>query len=146
MLKTPRRVDVLVGRNIRERRLQRGLTQSKLGEHLGVTPQQIQKYENGANRVGASRLSQIAGALAVPLAALFNGHPTNGNGHRTSGHASPDLYGDALLTDPNALRLAQAFHMLPASRNRIAIVRLIETIGNGKLGRRRPGRGRRRLH
>jgi transcriptional regulator with XRE-family HTH domain len=139
MSKTPRRVDVLVGRNIRARRLQRGLTQSKLGEHLGVTPQQIQKYENGANRVGASRLSQIAGALAVPLAALFNGH-------RTNGHAGPDLYGDALLIDPSALRLAQAFHSLPASRNRIAIVRLIETIGNGKAGRRRPDRGRRRLH
>jgi transcriptional regulator with XRE-family HTH domain len=139
MSKSPRRVDVLVGRNIRMRRLQRGLTQSELGDHLDVTPQQIQKYENGANRVGASRLSQIAGALAVPLAALFDGRATNR-------HAGPDPFGRALLADPNALRLAQAFDTIPASRRRIAILRLIETIGNGQPGDRPSGRGRRRLH
>jgi transcriptional regulator with XRE-family HTH domain len=135
----PRRVDVLVGRNIRMRRQQRGLTQAELGDHLGVTHQQIQKYESGANRVGASRLDQIAGALAVPLATLFNGHPNNG-------HADPDVYGDGLLGNPHALRLAQAFDMLPTSRSRIAIVRLIETIGHGQSGHRRSSRGRRRLH
>ena len=139
MSKRPRRVDVLVGRNIRMRRLQRGLTQTELGDHLDVTPQQIQKYENGANRVGASRLSQIAGALAVPLATLFDGRATNG-------YAGPDPFGHALLSDPNALRLAQAFDTIPPSRSRIAILRLVETIGNGKSGDRPSGRGRRRLH
>src|SRR5689334_12679866 len=124
MSKRPRPVDVLVGRNIRTRRLQRGLTQSKLGEHLGVTPQQIQKYENGTNRVGASRLDQIAGALAVPLTALFNGGPLNGRS-AVNGHAAPDLAVGALLAHPHALRLAQAFDMIPANRRRIAILRLI---------------------
>jgi transcriptional regulator with XRE-family HTH domain len=136
MTKRPRRVDALVGRNIRARRLQRGLTQAELGDHLGVSHQQIQKYESGANRVGASRLNQIAGALAVPLATLFNGHPTNG-------HPDPDLYGGALLTHPHALRLAQAFHRLPTSPSRIAILHLIESIGNGQPSDRR---GRHRLH
>lgn len=139
MSKRPLRVDVLVGRNIRIRRLQRGLTQTELGDHLGVTHQQIQKYENGANRVGASRLSQIAGALSVPLAALFEGSATNG-------HAGRDLDGGALLTDAHALRLAQAFATLRASRSRIAILRLVETIGNGRSRRRRSASGRRRLH
>src|SRR5262245_51416468 len=132
MSKRPRRVDVLVGRNIRARRLQRGLTQSELGGHVGVTPQQIQKYENGANRVGASRLSQIAGALSVPLDALFNGNATNGHASGTNWHADPDLHGGALLTHPHALRLAQAFDMLPTNRSRIAILRLVEMVGNGR--------------
>ena len=59
MPKQPLRVDLLVGRNIRSCRLRRGLTQSELGGHLGVTPQQIQKYENGANRVGAQKQKGI---------------------------------------------------------------------------------------
>src|SRR5262249_2781563 len=92
MSKKPRRVDVMVGRNIRVRRLQRGLTQGELGGHLGVTAQQIQKYESGANRVGASRLDQIAGALAIPLSSLFDGSPVNGSSH-SNGHAAPDLSG-----------------------------------------------------
>jgi transcriptional regulator with XRE-family HTH domain len=139
MSKRPRRVDVLVGRNIRIRRLQCGLSQTELGDHLGVTPQQIQKYESGANRVGASRLSQIAGALSVPLATLFDGSGANR-------HAGPDPFGRALLADPHALRLAQAFDMIPPTRSRIAIVRLIETIGNRQSRHRPSGRGRRRLH
>src|ERR1043166_9354483 len=75
MPKRPLPVDALVGRNIRICRLQRGLTQTELGHHLDVTFQQIQKYENGATRVGASRLTQIADALSVPLATLFDGSP-----------------------------------------------------------------------
>jgi len=140
------RVDILVGRNIRTCRLQRGLTQSELGGHLGVTPQQIQKYENGANRVGASRLDQIAGALRVPLAVLFDGRPSTGNGRMRNGHATPDLSGGALLAHPHALRLAQAFAEIPGTRKRSAILRLIETIGNGRPRHQRSRRGRRRLH
>ena len=146
MPKQPMRVDLLVGRNIKVCRLQRGLTQSALGDHLGVTPQQIQKYENGANRVGASRLSQIAGALGVPLATLFDGRPSNGHWRATDGRAAVDLDGGALLADPHALRLAQAFAEIPGNRRRAAILRLIETIGNGTSRPRRPGRERRRLH
>jgi len=157
MPKQPMHVDLLVGRNIRFCRLQRGLTQSELGGHLGVTPQQIQKYENGANRVGASRLDQIAGALGVPLTTLFDRHPGDGhgrpgngrarNGHATSnGHTTPDLDGGALLAGRHALRLARAFEEVPANPRRMAILRLIEAIGNGASKRRPPGRGRRGLH
>ncbi len=131
MSKRPLPVDALVGRNIRICRLQRGLTQTELGHHLDVTFQQIQKYENGANRVGASRLTQIAGALGVPLATLFDGS-------RTADRAGPDLSGRALLADPHALRLVQAFDRI-SGRQRLAIVRLIDSLGNG-----RPRRGARR--
>jgi transcriptional regulator with XRE-family HTH domain len=156
MAKRPMRVDLLVGHNIRICRLQRGLTQNELGGHLGVTPQQIQKYESGANRVGASRLTQIAGALGVPLATLFDSRPGNrngrasnghaGDGHANNGHAPFDLGGGALLAHPHALRLAQAFNEIPENRRRTAILRLIEMIAGGPSGQRPPGRGRRRFH
>jgi transcriptional regulator with XRE-family HTH domain len=144
------RVDLLVGRNIRICRLQRGFTQTELGGHLGVSAQQIQKYENGANRVGASRLNQLAGALGVPITTLFDGRPSNdnerprngraSNGRAGNGHARPDLDGGALLTNRHALRLAQAFAEIPSTRRRSAILRLIELIG------RRRSKHRRGLH
>jgi len=66
-------VDVAVGARVRELRIRAGMSQTKLGEALGVSFQQIQKYENGSNRMGASRLVQVATALNVPLAHLFTG-------------------------------------------------------------------------
>jgi len=135
MPKRPLPVDALVGRNIRICRLQRGLTQTELGDHLGVTFQQIQKYENGANRVGASRLNQIAGALGVGLSTLFDGS-------KTANREGPDLSGRALLAHPHALRLVQAFDMIPGKK-RMAILHLIESVGNGHSRRGANGHARR---
>jgi transcriptional regulator with XRE-family HTH domain len=140
MAKRPLPVDSLVGKNIRICRLQRGLTQSALGDHLGVTFQQIQKYENGANRVGASRLTQIAGALGVSLNTLFDGSAA-------AGRTAPDLSGRELLAHPHALRLVQAFHKIPGGKQRIAVLHLIERIGKGRPRRGVSGRRRKRqLH
>ena len=149
--RSPLPIDVLVGQNIRICRLQKGLSQGELGRRIGVTFQQVQKYEKGANRVGASRLDQIAGALGVPLATLFEGRPSNGSaaprhGRASNGHAPPDLDGGALLTNRHALRLAQAFDGIPGSRRRIAILRLVESLGNITSRHDRPRHGRRRLH
>lgn len=66
-------IDEIVGRNIKEKRVLAGLSQAGLGERIGVTFQQIQKYENGSNRVFASRLVQLANALGVPVTDLFGG-------------------------------------------------------------------------
>lgn len=139
MSKRPLPVDTLVGRNIRICRLQRGLTQTALGHHLGVTFQQIQKYEHGANRVGASRLSQIAGALDVPLTTLFDGSSA-------VGRTGPDLSGRELLANPHALRLVQAFHKIPGGKQRVAVLHLIESLGKGQSRRGSGGRRRRQLH
>ena len=68
--KQPNPVDVAIGKRIRNRRNQLGLSQEKLGEVCGITFQQIQKYEKGTNRVGGSRMAQIAAALTLPVAAL----------------------------------------------------------------------------
>lgn len=68
-------VDIHVGRRLRQRRALLGLSQDKLGRAVGLTFQQIQKYERGANRVGASRLLQLSRELAVPIAYFFEGAP-----------------------------------------------------------------------
>jgi transcriptional regulator with XRE-family HTH domain len=73
--KKPNPIDVHVGSRIRFRRNMLGLSQEKLGESLGITFQQIQKYEKGANRVGASRLQAIASILDVPVSFFFDDAP-----------------------------------------------------------------------
>ena len=77
MNKTPNPIDRHVGARVRMRRLMVGLSQSKLAESLDVTFQQVQKYEKGANRIGASRLQQLARVLDVPPAFFFDGAPAS---------------------------------------------------------------------
>src|SRR5688572_12806088 len=71
-------VDVYVGARVRMCRLMLNMSQGKLGEELGLTFQQVQKYEKGSNRIGASRLQQIAFILKVPVAFFFEGAPNSG--------------------------------------------------------------------
>lgn len=73
--KRPNPIDVHVGGRIRLRRNMLGISQEKLGESLGITFQQIQKYEKGTNRVGASRLQAISSILAAPVSFFFEGAP-----------------------------------------------------------------------
>jgi transcriptional regulator with XRE-family HTH domain len=126
-------VDALVGRNIRICRLQRGLSQTELGRQIGVTFQQVQKYENGANRVGAGRLADIARVLQVPLVALFEGSASAGRGSRDDSAYS-------LLAHPHALRLTKAFHRIAGKKARLAVVHLIEAVGEFEARRGRSGR------
>ena len=81
--KAPNPVDKYVGSRVRMRRIMLGMSQEKLGEALGLTFQQVQKYEKGTNRVGASRLQQISEILQVPVSFLFDGGPSGAvNGRR----------------------------------------------------------------
>ena len=73
--KGPNSTDVHVGRRVRMRRKMLAMSQTKLGDALGLTFQQVQKYENGTNRIGASRLEQISNILQVPVAFFFEGAP-----------------------------------------------------------------------
>ena len=76
-MKTPHKVDIHVGRQLRQRRTLRGMSQTALGKSVGLTFQQIQKYENGTNRVCASRLWQFANVLRVPVSYFFDGLEEN---------------------------------------------------------------------
>jgi transcriptional regulator with XRE-family HTH domain len=115
-------LDAVVGRTIRALRLSKGISQGALGRRLGVSFQQIQKYENGTNRVGAGRLAQIALALDVPMEALLRGVQTNKR------KARPGDDPLALLSTSQAMRLVRAFSKIANGRIRIALVSLAEGI------------------
>jgi transcriptional regulator with XRE-family HTH domain len=112
-------VDILVGRNIRIHRLDQGLSQTELGKHIGVTFQQVQKYENGVNRIGSGRLFKIAGILGVPVSAFFDGADTFDD---KSFKDSPI----ALLAEPYALRLLRAFSDISDPELRRSLVEMAE--------------------
>src|ERR1041384_6541210 len=95
-------VDTLVGRNIRVLRQHRGLSQTDLANKVGVTFQQVQKYENGSNRVGSGGLYKNATVLKVPIGSLFDGVDLPNN-------ASVEGAPAAMLAGPHALRPPRAF-------------------------------------
>src|SRR5499426_1099855 len=115
--KSPDAIDRLVGRNICIQRLAKGLSQTDLAAQLGVSFQQVQKYERGANRIGAGRLVRIAGTLDVSLLTLFEGID---GAHGPDG-PSPQ----ALLAQPLHLSLVQAFSRLDDREVRRALVSLV---------------------
>ena len=117
--------DADVGRRIRARRLEGGLSQTELGQKLGISFQQIQKYEKGVNRVSAGRLQRIGDALQVPMT-FFYGAKRSGLGHLKPSR----LF--ALLADRDALQLATAFKVLSDRTLRRSFVRLMQTITRPK--------------
>jgi transcriptional regulator with XRE-family HTH domain len=113
-------LDVMVGTRIRMLRVNRGMSQTMLAERIGVTFQQVQKYERGANRIGASRLSQIASVLGVSVGELFE-----------SGAGSPGLNSPVrLLAEPGALRVLKAYARTTCPRVRLRIAKLVESIAS----------------
>jgi len=122
--KRPDPIDQLVGRNIRIRRLERGLSQTALAERLGLTFQQVQKYEKGANRVGSGRLFQIASVLGIPIAALFEGSG--------SAQDSPEQSLMDHLVEPQSMRLIQAFSEISDPEVRRALAQLVEKIARAR--------------
>lgn len=116
--KSATEVDKQVGARIRARREAMKVSQEKLGEALGITFQQIQKYEKGTNRVGASRLAQIAKTLDVPVSYFFDGLDS-------SGGASD------LLADPQVAKLLSAFKAIENEAMRRAIVDLAVVASTG---------------
>jgi transcriptional regulator with XRE-family HTH domain len=131
----PDPLDAMVGAKIRVLRVSRGLSQSDLAGEIGVTFQQVQKYEKGANRVGASRLSQIANVLGISVGELFE--PSR---QRPSDGDSPFK----LLTEPGAVRVLKAYVQTTDPRLRRAIVNLIEGIAGRSAARRGTRRGEER--
>jgi transcriptional regulator with XRE-family HTH domain len=116
--RSPSTVDVAVGRNVRSWRIARGMSQTQLGDRLGVTFQQVQKYEAGGNRIPTGRLVKIAAALGVPISALLEG----------IGRADPSQSLLALVSDSRSFRLAHAFAAIKHRTARLSLVHLVENI------------------
>jgi transcriptional regulator with XRE-family HTH domain len=128
--KAPNPVDKHVGSRVRMRRMMLGMSQEKLGNNLGLTFQQVQKYEKGTNRIGASRLQQISHILQVSVSFFFEGAPTVGIGIRAEGMSeapSPAYVSDFLATS-DGLALTKAFMRISDAKLRRRIVDLVEQI------------------
>lgn len=128
--KTPNPVDKYVGSRVRMRRIMLGLSQEKLGDALGLTFQQIQKYEKGTNRIGASRLHQIADILQVPVSFLFEGGPSSGTSVEGLGEAPSPAYVSDFLATSEGLALTRAFTRITDAKLRRSIVDLVEQIAS----------------
>jgi len=121
---SPNPVDVHVGGRLRLRRTLLGLSQEKLGDAIGLTFQQVQKYERGANRIGASRLHQLSQVLEVPVAFFFEGL-TDPSG-RGEAECSED---DDPLLKRETLELVRAYYRIADPQVRRRIFELTKTLG-----------------
>jgi transcriptional regulator with XRE-family HTH domain len=126
--KVPNPIDKHVGSRVRMRRMMLSMSQEKLGDALGLTFQQVQKYEKGTNRISASRLQQISQILQVPVSFFFDGVPTQPmDGKGWSEAPSPAYVSDFLATS-DGLALTKAFMRIKSSKLRRRVVDLVEEI------------------
>ncbi|WP_077105467.1 MULTISPECIES: helix-turn-helix domain-containing protein [Agrobacterium] len=128
--KSPKAVDVEVGARIRSQRRANGLSQTTVARALGITFQQVQKYENGTNRVGASRLQNLANVLGVPVGFFFDGNSRQAmeSEMQTDLPAANDL--TAFLQSAEGRELNAAFSKLKSPNVRKRVVVLVKAIAS----------------
>src|ERR1700730_16155704 len=114
--KAPNPTDKHVGSRVRMRRMMLSMSQGKLGDALGLTFQQVQKYEKGTNRIGASRLQHISHILQVPVSFFFDGAPTVAGMPRPPGEAPSPAYVSDFLASSDGLALTKAFMRIDDSK------------------------------
>jgi transcriptional regulator with XRE-family HTH domain len=128
----PHPTDRHVGQRVRMRRLMLGMSQTTLGDALGLTFQQVQKYEKGSNRISASRLQRSSEILQVPIAFFFEGAPhVRAEDHPPSDAPSPQYVTDYLATT-DGLQLTKAFMQIPNAKLRRAVVNLVEQLADSE--------------
>lgn len=132
--KQPDPIDIHVGSRVRLRRTMMGMSQEKLGDKLGITFQQIQKYEKGTNRMGASRLQNIAVILDTPVAFFFEDAPQSVD-YETGGEInkakSPNYIVD-FLSSSEGLQLNRAFMKIENTNIRRRIIDLVKSLAPGE--------------
>jgi transcriptional regulator with XRE-family HTH domain len=127
--KKPNPIDAHVGGRIRLRRNMLGMSQEKLGESLGITFQQVQKYEKGTNRVGASRLQAIANVMTVPVSFFFDDAP--GSERSQSGGFAEESMATSVMefcTSAEGIQLNRAFTTIADPKVRRRIIDLVRSL------------------
>ena len=133
-------VDVYVGARMKQRRIETGMSQEKLGKKLNLTFQQVQKYERGANRVGASRLFELSTALEVPVAYFFEdmpGHVSHENaGYGVAGmedgEGAPSFREGSVLSRSETLRLVTNYYKISSDAQRRAVYEMIKGLAEAE--------------
>ena len=126
MLSDPNPVDIHVGKRLRQRRTFVGMTQEQLGAALGITFQQIQKYERGANRIGASRLFDICRILDVPPQFFFEAMPASGEAAAVEARPLPPRSDDPI--DRETMDLVRAYRQIDSSSVRHRLLELARAL------------------
>ncbi len=126
--KQPDPVDKHVGARVRMRRMMLDMSQEKLGDAIGLTFQQVQKYEKGINRIASSRLQQIANVLQVSVLFFFEDAPGQ---PRLSGKAPSPAYVSDFLATSDGLALIRAFMRIKNAKLRRSVVNIVEEIAGG---------------
>jgi transcriptional regulator with XRE-family HTH domain len=130
MNRLPNPIDVHVGSRIRLRRSIAGLSQEQLADGLGLTFQQVQKYEKGINRVSASRLQHISEVLEVPISFFFE----NGPNALVNSAGSPMGEFNELMSSKETIALVTAFNSIKSPRLRQSVLNLVRTLKNDPSG------------
>jgi transcriptional regulator with XRE-family HTH domain len=140
MATKPNPIDIHVGRRLRLRRTLLGMSQERLGELLGLTFQQVQKYERGVNRIGSSRLFELGQILDVPVSFFFDDMPEAGAGAAASHHASGlaeesaafehNMAPDLPLDRRETLELVRAYYRIPDPAVRKRLFELAKALAN----------------
>ena len=117
--KAPNPTDKYVGSRVRMRRIMLGMSQEKLGEALGLTFQQVQKYEKGTNRIGASRIQKISDILQVPVSFLFEGGPGSATGAQGFSEAPSTAYVSDFLATSEGLTRVDLKHVTIALQSQM---------------------------
>ncbi|WP_371268726.1 helix-turn-helix domain-containing protein [Thalassospira sp. MCCC 1A03138] len=129
----PNPVDIHVGARVRLRRTLLGMSQEKLGEAIGLTFQQVQKYERGANRVGASRLYDLSRVLEVPVSFFFDDMPdeisTKSVHERREMSESPDPFDNDPMNRRETLELVRAYYRITDPTQRKRVFELVKSMG-----------------
>jgi len=120
--------DAEVGRRVRSRRLECRLSQTELADRIGVTFQQVQKYEKGVNRIGAGRLQRISEALEVPISFFFGAG--NGSAAKESSSSSESVFG--FLQTSGSVRIVKAFHKIRSRKARQLLVEMAEELADSQ--------------
>ena len=130
--KKPNPIDAHVGSRVRLRRTMMSMSQEKLGDALGITFQQIQKYEKGTNRIGASRMQQISEALNVPVSFFFQDAPVEAGSAAVTGMAesSSTSYVADFLSSPEGMQLNRAFARITNPAIRRKVVDFVKTLAD----------------
>ena len=131
-IKTPHPIDIHVGARVKLRRTLLGMSQDKLGEALGLTFQQVQKYEKGVNRIGASRIFEISKILDVPIQYLFDdfiGEGDEAMGFSEGGDGDASFM--AMLNTPDGVQLCRYYSEIEDPKVRKGVLDLVKAIAEG---------------
>lgn len=130
--KKPNPIDIHVGSRIRLRRNMLGISQEKLGESLGITFQQIQKYEKGTNRVGASRLQAIASILNSPVSFFFDGAPGEDGQPAPGMQEEGASYVTDFLNSSEGIQLNRAYIKISDPKLRRKVLDLVKALAESE--------------